>query len=39
LNENGISIDKAVKLGDRTYKNYLDGYNQMDAITGKGAGR
>ncbi|HSZ59428.1 MAG TPA: arylsulfatase [Tepidisphaeraceae bacterium] len=25
-----------VKLGDRTYKNHLDGYNQMDAITGKG---
>ena len=27
---------KGVKLGDRTYKNHLDGYNQMDAITGKG---
>jgi len=25
-----------VKLGDRTYKNHLDGYNQMAAITGKG---
>jgi arylsulfatase len=25
-----------VKLGDRTYKNHLDGYNQMDLITGKG---
>ena len=24
------------KIGDRTYKNHLDGYNQMDAITGKG---
>jgi arylsulfatase A-like enzyme len=24
------------KFGDRTYKNHLDGYNQMDAITGKG---
>ena len=27
---------KGVKLGDRTYKNHLDGYNQMAAITGKG---
>jgi arylsulfatase len=27
---------KGVKLGDRSYKNHLDGYNQMDAITGKG---
>ena len=27
---------KGVKLGDRTYKNHLDGYNQMDCITGKG---
>src|SRR5207247_715884 len=27
---------KGVKLGDRTYKKHLDGYNQMDAITGKG---
>ena len=25
------------KLGDTTYKVYLDGYNQMDMITGKGA--
>ena len=25
-----------VKLGDRTYKNHLDGYDQMAAITGKG---
>jgi arylsulfatase A-like enzyme len=24
------------QLGDRTYKVYLDGYNQMDPITGKG---
>jgi arylsulfatase len=23
-------------LGDRTYKNHLDGYNQMDLLTGKG---
>src|SRR3984885_5579750 len=27
---------KGVQLGDRTYKNHLDGYNQMAAITGKG---
>jgi arylsulfatase len=27
---------KGVTLGDRTYKNHLDGYNQMAAITGKG---
>jgi arylsulfatase len=27
---------KGKKIGDRTYKNHLDGYNQMDAITGKG---
>src|SRR4051794_19333651 len=27
---------KGVKLGDRVYKNHLDGYNQMAAITGKG---
>ncbi|MBV9877084.1 MAG: arylsulfatase [Verrucomicrobia bacterium] len=27
---------KGVKLGDRTYKNHLDGYNQTAAITGKG---
>jgi len=25
-----------VKLGDRTYKNHLDGYNQMDLLTGYG---
>jgi arylsulfatase len=25
-----------VKLGDRTYKNHLDGYNQMELLTGKG---
>lgn len=24
------------KIGDRTYRNHLDGYNQMAAITGKG---
>src|SRR5204862_4784173 len=27
---------KGVKIGDRTYKNHLDGYNQKDLITGKG---
>jgi len=27
---------KGKQLGDRTYKVHLDGYNQMDLITGKG---
>jgi arylsulfatase A-like enzyme len=27
---------EGVQLGDRTYKNHLDGYNQTDLITGKG---
>jgi arylsulfatase A-like enzyme len=27
---------KGVKLGDRTYKNHLDGYNQMALLEGKG---
>jgi arylsulfatase len=27
---------KGKKIGDRTYKNHLDGYNQVAAITGKG---
>ena len=27
---------KGKKIGDRTYKNHLDGYNQLDMITGKG---
>ena len=27
---------KGVELGDRTYKNHLDGYNQMDLLQGKG---
>ena len=27
---------KGKTIGDRTYKNHLDGYNQMVAITGKG---
>src|ERR1700751_5595764 len=27
---------KGAQLGDRTYKNHLDGYNQLDLLTGKG---
>ncbi len=27
---------KGVQLGDRSYKNHLDGYNQLDFLTGKG---
>ena len=27
---------KGAQLGDRTYKNHLDGYNQMDLLLGKG---
>jgi arylsulfatase len=27
---------RGVDLGGRTYKNHLDGYNQMDVLTGKG---
>jgi arylsulfatase len=27
---------KGVKLGDREYKNHLDGYDQLDMLTGKG---
>jgi arylsulfatase A-like enzyme len=27
---------KGVKLGDRTYKNHLDGYNQMEVLLNKG---
>ena len=27
---------KGVRLGDQTYKNHLDGYNQTDLLTGKG---
>ncbi len=27
---------KGKRIGERTYKNHLDGYNQMAAITGKG---
>jgi arylsulfatase len=29
-------LKKGKQLGDTTYKVYLDGYNQMDLITGKG---
>src|SRR5712675_1895029 len=29
-------LKKGKQLGDKTYKVYLDGYNQMDLITGKG---
>jgi arylsulfatase len=32
----GEELKKGKQLGDRTYKVYLDGYNQMDLITGKG---
>jgi hypothetical protein len=27
---------KGKQIGDRTYKNYLDAYNQLDMITGRG---
>jgi arylsulfatase A-like enzyme len=27
---------KGVRLGERTYKNHLDGYNQLDLLTGMG---
>ena len=27
---------KGVRLGDRTYKNHLDGYDQTDLLTGRG---
>jgi arylsulfatase len=29
-------LKKGKQLGDRTYKTYLDGYNQMELITGRG---
>jgi len=32
----GADLKKGKQLGDRTYKVHLDGYNQMDLITGKG---
>jgi arylsulfatase len=31
-----IQLLKGVKLGDRTYKNHLDGYDQMDLLLGNG---
>ena len=35
-NPNHRPAAQGVKLGDRTYKNHLDGYNQMDLLLGKG---
>jgi arylsulfatase len=32
-------LKKGRQLGDRTYKVHLDGYNQLDFITGKGASK
>jgi arylsulfatase len=32
----GSQLLKGVKLGDRTYKNHLDGYNQMDLLCAMG---
>jgi arylsulfatase len=32
----GDQLLKGVQLGDRTYKNHLDGYNQIDLLLGKG---
>jgi arylsulfatase A-like enzyme len=29
-------LKKGAKIGDREYKNHLDGYNQLDMLTGKG---
>ena len=31
-----VQLLKGVKLGDRTYKNHLDGYDQIDLLLGKG---
>src|SRR5215469_1222773 len=31
-----VQLLKGVKLGDRTYKNHLDGYDQMDVLMGNG---
>jgi arylsulfatase len=31
----GEQLLKGVRLGDRTYKNHLDGYNQLDLLLGK----
>ena len=33
----GEELLKGKQIGDKTYKVHLDGYNQMDVITGKGA--
>ena len=30
---------KGTKLGDRSYKNHLDGYNQLDLLLGKGSSK
>jgi arylsulfatase len=30
---------KGIKLGDREYKNHLDGYNQLDLLLGKGTSK
>ena len=32
----GAELQKGKPLGDRTYKVYLDGYNQLDLLTGQG---
>jgi arylsulfatase A-like enzyme len=32
----GDELLKGKQIGDRTYKNHLDGYNQLDMLTGKG---
>lgn len=29
-------LKKGIKIGDQTYKNHLDGYNQLDLLLGKG---
>jgi len=34
--ESPIGLLKGCKIGDRVYKNHLDGYNQMDLLLGKG---
>ncbi|MBP1180760.1 arylsulfatase [Methylobacterium sp. PvR107] len=35
----GAELKMGKKIGDETYKVHLDGYNQMDLITGKGPSR
>ncbi len=32
-------IRKGKQIGDRSYKQYLDGYNQLDLLTGKGSSK